>query len=287
MTRPNNIALTRHTDPYNALVLSGGGIYGFALLGCLQKLYEKQYLSSITLHVGTSVGAVIHYLLCIGYAPYEIFICIWEAELMTHLKTKAQYFNIFNKQSGILDWGICHAFLVSMAKRKRISPHLTLKQLHEMFGKELVCCTYNYSKQSVEYISYQTFPDLPCLTALRMTSNIPVIFSVFEYDNSFYMDGAFYCNFPLYYVDLDRYRPIGISWRYQTKKLHDLSFFNYLYELLCIPSFHLHRNLNITHESSTRSMVIEIDLSSISRSFHLFVPIKVAIDLFFVGYNSC
>src|SRR3990170_8230654 len=63
-------------DPihYNTLVLSGGSIKGCCLLGALQYFYDKGQLSNITKYVGTSIGAIICYLLAIGYTPLELIV---------------------------------------------------------------------------------------------------------------------------------------------------------------------------------------------------------------------
>src|SRR5260221_13304866 len=57
---------------YKTLVISGGGIKGFGILGMLHKLAEDCLLSSVSSYVGSSVGGVIAALLCFGLSPIEI-----------------------------------------------------------------------------------------------------------------------------------------------------------------------------------------------------------------------
>ena len=43
----------------------------------------------------------------------------------------------------------------------------------------------------------KTNPNLPCLIALRMSSNIPAMFEPFKYTKSYYIDGAYGNNFAI------------------------------------------------------------------------------------------
>jgi predicted acylesterase/phospholipase RssA len=73
----------------------------------------------------------------------------------------------------------------------------TLKQLKENFNKHLIICTYNLTKRRKEYIDYTNYPDLSCLDATRMSSNLPFLFNDFIYNGDEYIDGGIIENFPL------------------------------------------------------------------------------------------
>jgi predicted acylesterase/phospholipase RssA len=58
---------------YEAIVLSGGGLKGFGLLGGLQYMVDsKRFVDDVLFYSGTSIGAVICYFLAIGYTPIEM-----------------------------------------------------------------------------------------------------------------------------------------------------------------------------------------------------------------------
>ena len=59
---------------YNKLVLSGGSKRGILTLGSLEYIYQTHpdFISNIHTFIGTSVGAIICYLLIIGYKPAKI-----------------------------------------------------------------------------------------------------------------------------------------------------------------------------------------------------------------------
>ena len=67
---------------FDTLVLSGGSSKGILILGALQYAYDNFLLNNIDIYVGTSCGAIIGYLLAIGYTPLEIIVYICSNQLM-------------------------------------------------------------------------------------------------------------------------------------------------------------------------------------------------------------
>jgi NTE family protein len=63
----------------------------------------------------------------------------------------------------------------------------------------------------VEYISYETYPEMPLITAIKMTSAVPILFPFVEYNNKKYVDGGLLENFPIsiFHDQLDKV--IGIN----------------------------------------------------------------------------
>ena len=54
------------------LVLSGGGVTALGFLGILKLLYEYNLIKEIEHYVGTSMGAILCYLLTIGFTHNEL-----------------------------------------------------------------------------------------------------------------------------------------------------------------------------------------------------------------------
>jgi predicted acylesterase/phospholipase RssA len=120
---------------------------------------------------------------------------------------------------------------------EKIGKLITLKELHTLFGKTLICITYNFTSGKEEILSHEIYPDMPCLIALRMSSNLPFIFDSFKYMGSFYVDGAVTNNFPINIGDERGEKILGLV-------LNDISnnfsqnmdnMIEYLYQLLSIP----------------------------------------------------
>ena len=168
------------TRNFDTLVLSGSGVKGLFVLGALQYCYDNFILSDIENYVGTSSGAMISFLLVIGYTPVEIITSICCNQVME----KMQHFDIF---AMINNLGAASFTNISLHLERmtidKIGYLPTFSDLKHKFNKNLVCITYNLTKGEVEYLSYETRPELPCLIALRMSSNLPLVFENYKYDN--------------------------------------------------------------------------------------------------------
>jgi len=182
---------------YNTLVLSGGAVRGFALLGSLQYAMDQGALAHVTKFIGTSIGAIIAYLLCIGYSPTEIMVLMCQAQWLS----KLAHIDLYNivQGSGALSYSVLNEVLEKLTVQK-IGKFITLQQLKETYGKTLLCCTFNYTENKEVMLSPKTHPDLPCLTALRMSANLPLLFEPFLYDGSVYLDGGLSSNFPIHHA---------------------------------------------------------------------------------------
>ena len=226
-------------DNFDTLVIPGGGIKGIYILGGLHALEEKKMLSNIKNYLGTSVGSIICYLLSIGYSPIEILINIYKHRILEKLKG----FSILQMSdgNGAINFNIIHEFLEKITIEK-IGCLVTLGKLKEMFGVSLTCVTYNMTSCCTEYLNSENFPDLPCITAIRMSSNIPLIFGRFTYMNNFYIDGGMTENFPIFKAQEIGTKILVINLELPEKSIQDNpsdGMLTYIIRLLQIPIIHL------------------------------------------------
>jgi predicted acylesterase/phospholipase RssA len=68
-----------------ALVLSGGGVYGFAHIGMLQALEERGLLDAVDVVVGNSAGSIIGAMFARGYTPDQI-LDIWTRDAWDNVR---------------------------------------------------------------------------------------------------------------------------------------------------------------------------------------------------------
>lgn len=193
---------------FDTLVLSGGSIRGFCHLGAIQFLHDKGYFSGIKKYIGTSIGGILGYLFSIGYSPIEIMIYLNQQNVFFENLQKIDLVNLVNGM-GALQFSVIHDILEKMTVAK-IKRFITLQELYDVWGKELILCAFNEREEKEEMLSFKTHPSLPCLTALRMTSNLPFLFEPFEYGDSSYIDGGVVNNFPISFLDPTD-RPICIQ----------------------------------------------------------------------------
>lgn len=272
------------TSSYDSIILSGGAVKGFALLGALQYLVDNQQLTECHTFIGTSIGAILSYLICIGYSPVEVMVIFCQ----TNWLRKLANFDVYNvvQGSGALSYSILNEMLEKLTVRK-IGKFITLRELWDEFGKKLVCCTYNYTKNQEEFMDHEDHPNLQCLTALRMSANLPLIFEPFEYNGSIYIDGGVSSNFPVHYPKINASRVIGLVLQSNQPRHkpanHIPSSLELMWKIMSLPMDHL-QDLRVK-EYVRRFKLVEIDVSDyFSLQFDLSKSEKF--DLFSIGYNS-
>lgn len=279
---------------YTTLVMSGGGVRGLGMLGALQYLADQNRLSRIRKFIGTSIGAIIGYLVAIGYSPIEIMIQVNQRRMM---ETFVQSLNIMDlmNHGGAMNYFVLHEILEDMTISK-VGHVLTLRQLYDEFGKHLVCCTYNYDQRVCEYLDYRMHPNLPCLTALRMSSSLPFIFHPFTYEGSKYVDGAIMDSFPVSQLTEDdvalairlgkRRETVGNGPRSSRKRTTNgprFQLLSYILETLFIPIEHLHQLLEETSRYRPRD---RIHIALEMEAFNWSMSMAERFDAFSVGYDA-
>jgi NTE family protein len=270
-------------EKYDTLVLSGGGIKGFCILGGVQAVLDLGLLKDINIFVGTSVGAIIGYLLAIGYTPIEIIVSLYTNRWLE----KMQYFNMVAmiNANGATSFTNLHEALEKLTLAK-IGRLLTLSKLKELFGKTLICTTYNMTICTTEYLGPDNYPDLPCLTALRMSSNIPMVFDRFKYMDNYYIDGGISDNFPIIKgVEIGK-KVLGIYLAIEENSLRDDpedGMITYLLRVLYIPMIQTVK----TSLKHVKDICSTIPISDEMRNIIEFdIKSKTRLDMFSNGYES-
>lgn len=196
-------------DQYDTLVISGGSMNGLGILGTLQFLKDNNKLEKVENYVGVSVGAIISYLMIIGYTPIEIMIYLCINKKVFEKLSKFDFVNAM-KGDGAISFSLISDVIERMTVDK-LGKVLLIKDLKILFNKNFTCVTYNATKSRQEIINHETSPDLPCLTALRMSSNIPMVFEPYKFGDSYYVDGGLSNNFPVDIGEQVGQRVVAIS----------------------------------------------------------------------------
>lgn len=269
---------------YDTIVLSGGSIKGFIILGALQYLYDNNLHHSIKTYIGTSIGSMISYFLCIGYTPLEIVIYICGHQLLE----KLQNFNISDmlQGNGAASFSNIHDSLEKMTLSK-IGYLPTLSNIKDRFGKTLIFTTYNISQDKIEYLSHETYPDLPCLSAIRMSSNLPMIFGDYRYGGSYYIDGGLGNNFPIDIGDKYGEKILGLTLDDKTTDFMDIkyNFLEYVYKLMSIPVCQLINNKIENASKNNKCKILRLKYGKIN-ILNFNISPKQKLEMFSDGYNQ-
>lgn len=264
---------------YNTIVLSGGGVRGFGLLGSLQFLILNKQLDHVKKFIGTSIGAILCVIIIIGYEPTEVIIKFIQNNYFKKLGSYSLVQAM--KGNGFLSFEEFGKILEELIVEK-VGYVPTLAQLNELYNKEFICLTFNYTKRQEEILCHTTHPELNVLDALRMTSSVPFIFDCFQYKNDIYFDGFLSNNFPINLIKEDDLC-IAIScvkpeWKDDS---NSIEFWKLIWNLLLLPLYQLQDVKNKPFQKQCD--IIQLDLSQFTMLDYKLKP-KVMLDMFSEGY---
>lgn len=185
------------------IVFAGGHLDAiFQYLGALIEIYDNktELRFEIQRYIGTSSGAILAFLLNIGYTPKEIIRiskCIDLSKFDSH--TAKSYLHIFD-ELGIEDTVVFKRIFCHFLEHKNFDPNIDFKTLYEKTNKHLDIITYCLNKKKTEVLNAFYTPHLPVSQALCMSMAIPLVFKPVKYNNNLYSDAVFLCNFPIDFI---------------------------------------------------------------------------------------
>lgn len=210
---------------YRNLVMEGGGIKGIAYGGALKELEDQGVMKHVMRVAGTSAGAIQAALVAVGYSAEEI------ADIIAN--TPIEAFNddgFLTRGSKRLvkkyGWFQGDNFLAKMENLIHLrtgNMNLTFAELHELAKvypfRDLYVTGCNLSDQKVEIFSYETYPDMRVVDAVRVSMSIPLYYRAIWLNKSgqvvedpkpedncrLFVDGGLLMNYPIEIFDEYKY----------------------------------------------------------------------------------
>ncbi|MFY8110353.1 MAG: patatin-like phospholipase family protein [Bacteroidia bacterium] len=155
------------------IVLSGGGVRGFAHLGALKALNERAIFPSVI--SGVSAGAIIGALYADGYTPDEIFDLLNGLEVFKMLKIRAPRLG-FLKPDGL---------------KITLQKFLRAKSFEDLKIPLFISAT-NLSKANIEVFESGNLVD-----GIMASMALPIIIRPYEINGCLYVDGGLMNNLPV------------------------------------------------------------------------------------------
>lgn len=260
------------------IVIAGGSIRGFGMLGALQYIDEAYNILNFNCFMGTSIGSIISYMLCLGMKPLEIVHSVLRGNILERIRTDITIDEVLERQ-GLANFD-CILEELEIITLARYGKLFTVKELYDELGKEFGCVTFNYTKYKTEYIHHTTTPDVPCLSAIQMSSAIPFVFNKCLYKDCLYIDGGVVDNFPIRMaIKMGKKSIIGISSNnYDTQENNTLS----IAKLISIPT--TEKTYKTIRKFKKRHVIINVNSHYDVLDFNLEVP--EIMEMFSVGYKS-
>lgn len=269
---------------YSTLILSGGSIKSFLTIGAIQSLTDMHLLQNITKYIGTSAGSIISYLLLVGYTAIEMMIYVSTHSMLQKISNNIDILNGLNG-NGVISFTHIQEILEKMTIEK-LGYYPTLLDLYKLTKKKLICITFNLTKDKIEFLSHETYPDLPCITALRMSCNLPIIFGHFKYYDSYFVDGGLTLNIGLDNFILDGENVIALN--IDNKVTFDIhsNMLEYFYHILEIPIRHMNKLLIDAFSKKENITIIQLsDANTTNKIYDFNLKISQKFDMFSIGYN--
>lgn len=242
------------------LILSGGGVSGLASLGSLHELIKLNYININeikTIHA-TSVGCIISLLLCFHKLNIEnesikdYFIKRPFHEL--YKINIEQIINLYNSK-GLFNEKSCKDLLKPFFNTIDLDLNISMKQLYKLTSIELFLYSVGINKFELRELSHINTPELSIINAIYMSSTIPIILKPFYYENEYFIDGGFLCNYPIKQC---------IDMKYNKDEIFGI-FFSY---------------------KSTNSSIINEDTNIINVLLIIFKNLIILINSIFNNYNN-
>ena len=159
------------------LVLSGGGVRGFAHLGVLKALNESGIFPDII--SGTSAGALAGVFYCDGYSPDDIFNIMKSSSILNYMRPILPRYGLL-QISGI---------------NKILESHLRAKTFNELKIPLCVAAT-DLNNGRIAY-----FSEGELINPIIASSSIPVLFKPVFINNIQYADGGVMDNLPIHPIE--------------------------------------------------------------------------------------
>lgn len=178
---------------YTNICFEGGGVLGFSYIGTILMLEKYGITKNLKRYAGSSVGALFASLLCIGFTGNEIL------DISKKLNLKNQPMCLIKKVYNI--WKHMGIYPLSNIENQikkyisdKVNPDITLKELFDKTGKDLVIISTNLNRKTSIYFHYKTFPDVKLSDAILLSMSIPVIFQPRKMNyigtDDYYIDGG-------------------------------------------------------------------------------------------------
>lgn len=185
------------------LVLSGGGMNGYIAFGILKEsnllgFWDIKEIESVH---ATSIGAINGLILLLNFE--------WEVieKYLTNMPLDALFdLNFLKVANSYKNCGICGNETViniftPLFKTKNIDLNITMLEFYNLNKIDFHIYATEYNNFKHVDISHKTHPEWKLLDAIYCSSCLPILYKPFKspIDGKLYIDGAFFCNYPLYH----------------------------------------------------------------------------------------
>ena len=181
------------------LVLSGGNVWGFNMVGILEEAIYTGFLHMDdveTIHA-TSVGSIMAALFALKIEPQLLHEYIikrpWDAVCKANRYSVLEIYD----NRGIIHSGFIKDILSPILKSVDLPVDITLADFHKYNGIDFHIYSTELNRYELVDISFKTHPEWKLIDAVYASSSVPLFFSPLIRGDKCYVDGGFFLNYPI------------------------------------------------------------------------------------------
>ncbi len=181
------------------LVINGGGPTGMLCYGAIKHLFEAGFihLDNIKSIYGTSAGAIIATIITLKYDWKTLDDYFLKRPWSKVFKMEPDNFINMYYNKGMFQFSMVKEILKPLLTAKDLTEEITLKEYYEYNKIDLHFFTVEMNQFQKIDVSHKTHPDLSLVTALEMSSSVPILFKPVIDGENCYVDGSLFDNYPL------------------------------------------------------------------------------------------
>ncbi|MGA7878535.1 MAG: patatin-like phospholipase family protein [Desulfoferrobacter sp.] len=195
---------------FRNLIFEGGGVKGIAYVGAMQVLSQRGLLDDIRRAGGASAGAINALIFALGYdirAQHEILRSTEFRDFMDDSFGVIRDIRRLAKEFGWYKGDFFSTWLGKLVKDRLGNESATFRDLKNANRPELYVIGTNLSTGFSEVFSLERTPDMPLVSAIRISMSIPLFFAAVRFGarEDVYVDGGVMLNYPVKLFDRQKY----------------------------------------------------------------------------------
>jgi len=195
---------------FRNLIFEGGGVKGIAYVGAMQVLSQRGLLGDIRRAGGASAGAINALIFALGYdirAQHEILRSTEFRDFMDDSFGLIRDIRRLAKEFGWYKGDFFSTWLGKLVKDRLGNENATFRDLKNANRPELYVIGTNLSTGFSEVFSLERTPNMPLVSAIRISMSIPLFFAAVRYGarDDVHVDGGVMLNYPVKLFDRQKY----------------------------------------------------------------------------------
>ncbi len=198
------------TVQFRNLVFEGGGVKGMGYIGAMQVMSQRGFLDHIDRVGGASAGAINALIFSLGYDIPTQRDILSSTDFKEFMDNSFGYIRDFRRLWFEFGWhkgDFFSEWAGELIKEKLGNNQATFNDLKNAGCPDLYVIGTNLSTGYSEVFSWERVPDMPLVTALRISMSIPLFFRAkrFGERKDVYVDGGVMMNYPVKLFDRQKY----------------------------------------------------------------------------------